>query len=80
MKNFKATVFDLRSVEFNVLADSKKEAVKTIKTMIEATDILKKADARCSVSFDVTEEEPCGCDCDSCPYDDEEEYLLDELY
>lgn len=80
MKKFKVNVSDLRDVEFHVFADSKREAVKTIKTMIEATDILEKADAERSVSVDVTEEEPCDGDCDNCFYSDEEECLLDELY
>lgn len=80
MKKFKANVSDLRDVEFHVFADSKREAVKTIKTMIEATDILEKADAERSVSVDVTEEELCDGDCEGCFFDDEDECLLDELY
>lgn len=80
MKKFKANVSDLRDVEFYVFADSKREAVKTIKTMIEATNILEKVDAERSVSVDVTEEEPCDGDCDDCFYGDEDECLLDELY
>lgn len=80
MKRFKANVLNLRDVEFSVLADSKKEAVKTIKTIIEKTDLLERTSAECSVSVDVTEDEPCDGDCDNCFYSGEDEYLLDELY
>lgn len=80
MKKFKANVSDLRDVEFHVFADSKREAIRTVKTIIEKTDLLERTSAECTVSVDVTEEELCDGDCEGCFFDDEEEYLLDELY
>lgn len=80
MKRFKANVLNLRDVEFSVLADSQKEAVRMIKTIIEKTDLLERTSTECSVSVNVTEDEPCDGDCDNCFYSDEDEYLLDELY
>ena len=80
MKRFKANVLNLRDVEFSILADSKREAIRTVKTIIEKTDLLERTSAECTVSVDVTEDEPCDGDCDNCFYSDEEECLFDELY
>lgn len=85
MKKFYTQVIDTRNVFFTVLADSKKEAVKKIKDIIENTDLVDNTNAEISTAFKVIEaddedENMCDGDCDNCFYSDEDEYLLDELY
>lgn len=85
MKKFYTQVIDTRNVFFTVLADSKKEAVKKIKDIIENTDLVDNTNAEFSTAFKVIEaddedENMCDDDCENCIFDDEDEYLLDELY
>ena len=85
MKKFYTQVIDTRNVFFTVLADSKKEAVKKIKDIIENTDLVDNTNAEFSTAFKVIEaddedENMCDDDCENCLFDEEDECLLDELY
>lgn len=85
MKKYNATVVDVRNVNFTVLADSKKEAVKKVRDIINNTDLVDNTNAEFSTAFKVIDaddedENMCDDDCENCLFDDEEEYLLDELY
>ncbi|MCM1508855.1 MAG: hypothetical protein NC177_17245 [Ruminococcus flavefaciens] len=85
MKKFNVNILDTRSVYFSVLAQSKKEAIKKVRDIIENTDIVDNMNAEFSTAFKVIEadnvdEDMCDGDCEGCLYDYEDECLLEELY
>ncbi len=90
MKEFIASVVDIRHVNFTVFAESKKEANEKVRDIIDNTDLLDNADAKYSTAIKVIEaDDDCDddydddddCDkCEGCIYEDDGECLLDELY
>ena len=89
MKKFKVLAIHALVNEIEVTARTKAEAEHKVKEIDLTTNLLQQAeDTDCFAvykAFDKEEnpeyEEDCaGSDCDGCPYNDEEECLLDELY
>lgn len=85
MKKFKAHVVEMRTVEFDLLAKTKKEAAEKVKDIVENTDLIDTAEADFITVFNLaeaSEDEEDGCNEKRryCLYDDEEENLIDEMY
>lgn len=85
MKKFKAHVVEMRTVEFDLLAKTKKEAAEKVRDIVENTDIIDACEADFITVFNLaeaTEDEDDDCKEKRryCLYDDEDECLLDELY
>lgn len=89
MKKFKVLAIHALVNEIEVTARTKAEAERKVKEIDLITNLLQQAeDTDCFAvykAFDKDEnpeyEEDCEePDCDGCPYNDEEERLLDELY
>lgn len=85
MKKFKAHVVEMRTVEFDLLAKSKKEAAEKVRDIVENTDLIDGCDADFITVFNLaeaTEDEDDGYNEKRryCVYDDEEESLIDEMY
>lgn len=74
MKIFNAHVVETKSVDFIVTARTKQEAAENVADILNTADLIDTMDAKRSVAFQLSENE------EEYPYDDEEEYLLDELY
>lgn len=74
MKMFNAHAVETRKVDFMVVARTKQEAAKRVANILDTPDLIDNMNVESSVAFQLSENE------DSCPYDDEEEYLFDELY
>ena len=89
MKKFKVLAIHAIVNEIEVTARTKAEAERKVKEIDLTTNLLQQAEDTdffaVYKAFDKDEkpeyEEDCEeSDCDGCPYNDEEECLLDELY
>lgn len=85
MKKFKAHVVEMRNVEFDLLAKTKKEAAEKVRDIVENTDLIDGCEADFITVFNLAEApEDEDDDCTEkhryCVYDDEEENLIDEMY
>ena len=74
MKIFNAHAVETRKADFMVVARTKQEAAKRVANVLDTHDLIDNMNVERSVAFQLSEIE------DSCPYDDEEECLFDELY
>ena len=74
MKIFNAHAVETRKADFMVVARTKQEAAKRVANILDTPDLIDNMNVERSVAFQLSENE------DSCPYDDEEECLFDELY
>lgn len=74
MRIFNVHAVETRKVDFMVVARTKQEAAKRVANILDTPDLIDNMNVESSVAFQLSEIE------DSCPYDDEEERLFDELY
>lgn len=74
IKIFNAHAVETRKIDFMVVARTKQEAAKRVANILDTPDLIDNMNVKSSIAFQLSENE------DSCPYDDEEECLFDELY
>lgn len=83
MTKFNVIVQHTFETEIEVYAQNKGDAIRKIREIDMTTDIIPQSmytEASTSYKVVETDEDTEECDCEDCPYFEDEECLYDELY